>query len=66
VKDNGVGIEEDKQKEIFLKFRRLRPDIEGSGVGLYIVSKMVGNQEGKIDVESKPGYGTTFNIYLKK
>ena len=64
VKDNGVGIAEDKQQEIFSKFTRLRPE-EGSGVGLYIVSKMIGHHGGKIEVESKVDKGTTFNIYLR-
>ncbi len=65
VKDNGVGIAEDKQQEIFSKFTRLRPGVEGSGVGLYIVNKMIGNQWGKIEVESKVDKGTTFKIYLR-
>jgi len=65
VEDNGIGIESDRQKEIFSKFTRLRPDIEGTGVGLYILEKMVNNQGGKIEVESKMGEGTTFKIYLK-
>ncbi|MEQ1585910.1 MAG: ATP-binding protein [Cyclobacteriaceae bacterium] len=65
VKDNGIGIEEEKQGEIFSKFSRLRPTIEGTGIGLFIVSKMVSNQGGKIEVESKVDVGTTFNIYLK-
>ncbi len=65
VKDNGIGIEESKQKEIFTIFTRLRPQTEGTGVGLFIVSKMVCNQGGKIEVESEPMKGTTFSIYFK-
>jgi two-component system phosphate regulon sensor histidine kinase PhoR len=65
VKDNGVGIEEDQQKEIFLKFTRLQSNVEGSGVGLYIVGKMIRNQGGKIEVESKVDQGTCFKIFLK-
>jgi len=65
VKDNGIGIEEEKQSEIFSKFSRLRTNVEGTGIGLFIVSKMVSNQGGKIEVESKIDVGTTFNIYLK-
>ena len=65
VKDSGVGIEEEKQKEIFSKFSRLRPEVQGTGIGLFIVSKMIENHGGKIEVDSKPGKGTTFNIYLK-
>jgi two-component system, OmpR family, phosphate regulon sensor histidine kinase PhoR len=65
VKDNGVGIETERQSEIFSKFSRLRPHIEGTGIGLFIVNKMVVNMGGKIEVESKPDMGTTFTIYLK-
>lgn len=65
VRDHGVGIEAGKQKEIFTIFKRLQPQIEGTGVGLFIVDKMVANQGGKIEVESKVNEGTTFTIYLK-
>ncbi|WMN12624.1 ATP-binding protein [Marivirga salinae] len=65
VKDNGVGIEPDKKEEIFSKFTRLKPQIEGTGLGLFIINKMVTNQGGRIEVESEVGDFTTFNIYLK-
>lgn len=65
VKDNGVGIEAGKQKDIFTIFKRLQPQIEGTGVGLFIVDKMVANQGGKIEVESNGNGGTTFTIYIK-
>jgi signal transduction histidine kinase len=60
-----VGIEEEKQKEIFSTFSGLRPEVEGTGVALFSVSKMIENYGGKIDVESEPGKETTFHIYLK-
>lgn len=65
IKDNGIGIEEEKQLEIFSKFSRLRADIDGTGIGLFIVAQMVRNQGGKIEVESQMDIGTTFNIYFK-
>lgn len=65
VKDNGVGIEPEKQKDIFSIFKRLQPQIEGTGVGLFIVDKMVTNQGGRIEVESRPNEGTLFTIYVK-
>ncbi|WP_296620386.1 PAS domain-containing protein [Marivirga sp.] len=65
VTDNGVGIEPEKKEEIFSKFSRLKPHIEGTGLGLFIISKMVSNQGGKIEVESEVDSFTTFNIYLK-
>ncbi|WMN10836.1 ATP-binding protein [Marivirga salinae] len=66
VKDNGVGIEPEKKEEIFSKFTRLKPHIEGTGLGLFIINKMVTNQGGKIEVESEVDNYTTFNIYLKQ
>jgi two-component system phosphate regulon sensor histidine kinase PhoR len=66
VEDDGVGIEPEKKGQIFSKFTRLRPQIEGTGIGLFIINKMVCNQGGKIEVESQVGSGTTFNIYLKR
>lgn len=65
VRDNGIGIEEIKKKDIFSKFKRLQPQIEGTGVGLFIVDKMVVNQGGKIELESTVNSGTTFKIFLK-
>ncbi len=66
VKDNGMGMEEHQQTEVFSKFKRFHPDVEGTGVGLYIVSRMVSNTGGKIEVHSKLNEGTTFSIYLKE
>lgn len=66
VGDNGVGIEPEKQEEIFSKYTRLKTQIEGTGIGLFIINKMVANQGGKIEVESEIGSGTTFILYLKR
>ena len=65
VKDNGVGIPEDKQEVIFSRYTRIRTDVEGTGVGLFIVKKMVEESGGKIEVGSSLGEGSTFKIYLK-
>ncbi len=65
VKDSGVGIEKEKQRDIFVKFTRLRPQIEGTGIGLFIISKMISSYGGKIEVKSEVGKGTTFKIYIK-
>ncbi|WP_162056432.1 sensor histidine kinase [Pontibacter pamirensis] len=63
--DNGVGIEEDKKQVIFERHTRLRKDVEGTGLGLYIVKRMVEDMGGKIEVESTLGKGTTFKVFLK-
>ncbi|TKC04436.1 sensor histidine kinase [Pedobacter frigoris] len=63
--DNGTGIAEKDLDTIFSKYHRLTELIEGSGVGLYLVSEIVKNSGGKIAVESDPGKGSVFRIYLK-
>ncbi len=65
VKDNGLGIREDQTDKIFMMFRRMHNHVEGSGVGLYIVKKIVDNSEGEIKVESKVGEGSNFTVYIK-
>jgi len=62
--DNGVGIEKNKQDLIFSKYYRIENSIEGSGIGLYLVKEMVTNSGGKIYVESQPGRGSQFDLYL--
>ena len=66
VSDNGNGISEADQKSIFKKFERIQTDVEGSGVGLYLVNTIVTSAGGKIEVESKPGEGSIFKLILKK
>ncbi|MFV2082832.1 MAG: ATP-binding protein, partial [bacterium] len=65
VRDNGVGIEEDIQGEIFGLFSRpVANSEEGTGVGLAIVKRIVEEEGGSIRVESTPGEGTTFYFSL--
>jgi signal transduction histidine kinase len=66
VKDNGLGIKEEYKDKIFSMFKRLHDHVEGTGVGLYIVKRIVENSGGKIEVESKLGEGSVFKIYLKR
>ncbi len=65
VRDNGEGIPEKQHSKIFSLFKRLNKSVDGSGMGLYIVKKIIDNNGGKIDVESQVGEGTTFKIYLE-
>lgn len=66
VKDNGIGIDHQKVKEIFLPFKRLHSssDYEGTGLGMSIVNKVIEKHNAKIEVESERGKGSTFIISL--
>jgi signal transduction histidine kinase len=65
VSDNGLGMEPRQLSQLFTMFKRFHDHVEGSGIGLYMVKKMVENASGMIEVESQPGEGTTFRIYFK-
>lgn len=60
--DNGRGIEAPVLKNIFDPYFTTKPD--GRGIGLAAAHSIVKNHNGIIEVESKPGAGTTFNIFL--
>jgi PAS domain S-box-containing protein len=66
VKDNGLGIKNENKDKIFGMFKRMHDHVEGSGVGLYLVKRIVDNAEGKIEVESTENVGSVFRIYLPK
>ncbi|RSK44403.1 sensor histidine kinase [Hymenobacter perfusus] len=66
VQDNGLGIREAFQPKLFTMFQRFHDHVEGSGIGLYMVKKMVENAGGRIEVQSTEGVGSTFTIYLKR
>ncbi|MGV8877689.1 MAG: CheR family methyltransferase [Sphingobacteriaceae bacterium] len=65
VQDNGIGIEKDRLDFIFNVYQRINPNIEGQGVGLYLVKKIVDAAGGKITVDSEVRKGSTFKIYFK-
>ncbi|SFQ53553.1 sensor histidine kinase [Hymenobacter arizonensis] len=64
VQDNGLGLSEGQQGQLFGLFSRLHDHVEGSGIGLYMVKRMVENAGGTIAVQSELGVGTTFTITL--
>jgi PAS domain S-box-containing protein len=66
VEDNGLGMDLSQEHKLFAMFKRLHDHVEGSGVGLYMVKKIVENAGGKIDVQSKVGEGSTFQVYFRK
>lgn len=62
VQDNGLGISAENKNKIFTMFKRLHNHVEGTGIGLYLVKKIVDNQNGKIEVDSVLGEGSTITI----
>lgn len=66
VKDNGIGIEKANRDAIFKKYNRVETDVEGSGIGLYLVKEIVSSSKGKIILKSKVGQGSEFKVFLKQ
>lgn len=66
VEDNGIGIAPQHRGKIFEIFHRLNPrkDIDGEGLGLTIVGRILDRQKGSIRVESKSGKGSRFSVSL--
>ena len=68
VADNGIGMSQEFQKHIFEPFERERTStvskVEGSGIGMGIVKKLVGLMGGTVEVESKIGAGSTFTVTI--
>lgn len=63
--DNGLGIKKGQKEKIFTMFKRLHQHVEGSGIGLYLVKRIVEKTEGTIQVDSEVGKGSTFTIHMK-
>jgi PAS domain S-box-containing protein len=62
--DNGLGIKPEYQKKLFMMFKRIHTHVEGSGIGLYILKRILENKGGKIEVDSEEGRGTIFKVYF--
>ena len=68
VRDNGIGIAEEEQAQIFGRFYRGRQvrEQEGLGIGLYLAREIVQKQGGYLKLSSRPGQGSTFSLYLPR
>jgi len=63
VADNGRGLDLSRHgTELFQLFRRFHPEVPGTGLGLYLVKRLVRQAGGRVAVESTPGEGTTFRL----
>ena len=69
VADTGIGIDPESLPRLFERFHRIEGvrarTHEGSGIGLALVHELVGLHGGRIEVESEPGRGSSFRVYLK-
>ncbi len=64
VTDTGTGISEENLDKVFQPFFTTRNSEDGTGLGLAITYGIIRNHDGKIDITSKHGHGTTVTIYL--
>jgi two-component system phosphate regulon sensor histidine kinase PhoR len=66
ISDNGIGIDKQQQRSIFDKYHRVSNEVEGNGVGLYLVKQILETAGGKITVKSTLGEGSVFSVFLKQ
>jgi signal transduction histidine kinase len=66
VRDNGLGMDLDSYGDkLFTLYGRFHSHVDGKGLGLYLVRTHVQAMGGRIEVESEPGKGTAFSVFLK-
>jgi PAS domain S-box-containing protein len=63
IKDNGIGMDRETRENLFTLFFSSKGD-KGTGLGLFIANKVIGQHGGKITVDSTPGKGSSFKITL--
>lgn len=66
VQDNGLGLTPAQQAKLFGLFQRQHDHVEGAGLGLYMVKRLVENAGGHIGVQSQAGVGSTFTVTLPR
>ncbi|MCB1186397.1 response regulator [bacterium] len=64
VSDTGGGIPPDALPHIFEPFFTTKPSGEGTGLGLFVVSGIVKRLQGQIEIDSEPGHGSSFTVWL--
>ncbi len=66
VHDNGLGIAPAHLPRLFTMFQRFHDHVEGTGIGLYMVKRIVENAGGRMEVYNQLGAGTTFFVFLSQ
>ena len=65
IEDNGIGIDlETHRAKLFQMFKRFHDHVEGTGVGLYIVKKLIEEKGGSLELESEVNIGTKLTLYF--
>jgi signal transduction histidine kinase len=64
VQDTGCGISPENMRKLFTPFFTTKREVKGVGLGLAIAYGIIQRHQGKIEVQSKEGEGTTFTVYL--
>jgi len=64
VEDDGIGMDQDTREKIFSRFFSTK-GVDGTGLGLMVVHEIVEEHEGRIEVLSEPGKGSTFKVILR-
>lgn len=64
IKDNGLGVNSRQRRQLFTMFKRFHDHVDGTGIGLYMVKRIVENAGGKIEAESEENVGTEFKLYF--
>jgi two-component system CheB/CheR fusion protein len=65
VEDNGIGIAKEDNKKVFAMYGRLQSTVDGQGIGLYLVQKIMDVAGGRVVIESDKQKGTKFIIHFK-
>ncbi|RYY48399.1 MAG: sensor histidine kinase [Chitinophagaceae bacterium] len=66
-KDNAEGIDLEKNgSRLFTPFTRFNNQQEGKGIGLYLIKKMAEKNGGRMEIQSEPGEGSSFTVYLRE
>ncbi|HYG39633.1 MAG TPA: two-component regulator propeller domain-containing protein [Cytophagales bacterium] len=65
VRDNGLGMAPFQVSKLFTMFKRFHTHVEGTGIGLYIIKRIIENYGGRIEVETELNKGTEFKVYFR-